>query len=195
MLAKEVRYTTSKPQTSRPIDLNKIPIPSFYFLMLEFVRARWPDLKLTSDQEPKPDGYPFMYDRVAVPLPFVYHNGIKFGCSTAKRTKANKFAFISKGKEPQMCAVVRRMVADNNIPVMLWDSHAIELEAFTAYANQFADSEIIRIEDVVAPIALCLLSARYQFPPYSRVDLWVAILYKKTGAEAATDEDVSEDCS
>ncbi|KAG8683162.1 hypothetical protein FRC09_016254, partial [Ceratobasidium sp. 395] len=105
MLAKEVRYTTSKPRTSRPIDLNKIPIPSFYFLILEFVRARWPDLKLTSDQEPKPDGYPFMYDRVAVPLPFVYRNGIKFGCSTAKRTKANKFAFISKGSSLIPCQI------------------------------------------------------------------------------------------
>ncbi|KAG9121715.1 hypothetical protein FRC07_002231 [Ceratobasidium sp. 392] len=206
MLAHEIRYTTGKQQHRR-VDLHAIKsIPGLYFLMLDFARTCWPHLRLTSDQEPEPGGYPFLYDRVAETLPFVYRNGLKFGCETAKRTKADRFAFVKfgdscipcrleylfrltvKDEEPRLCAAVAPMVADEAIPVMPWDEYALELGTFTAYADKFGPFCVVAIEQIVAPMALCKLRARSQLYPYTPMDLWVAILYDRTGTEEDGDE-------
>jgi hypothetical protein len=138
MFAKETRYITGK--RSQRVDLHSTPVPGLYFLMLDFARTCWPDLQLTSDLEPEPGGYPFIYNKVAETLPFVYRNGIRFGCESTKRTQADKLAFVQFGnsfvpcrieylfritvekKEPRICAVVAQMVADDHIPAMPWDA-------------------------------------------------------------------------
>lgn len=93
MMAKETRYTSGKQ--SQKIDLHRTTVPGLYFLVLDFARTCWPELRLTSNQEPEPHGYPFLYDKVADALPFVYRNGIRFGSATTKRTEADKFAFMT----------------------------------------------------------------------------------------------------
>ncbi|QRV77507.1 Transposase family tnp2 [Ceratobasidium sp. AG-Ba] len=161
MLARETTYTTGK-HSIRHVNLHSLPLEGLYYLMLEFARTCWPDLRLTSDVEPVPGGYPFLYDKAAETLPFVYRNGIKFGCATATRTKADRFAFVRFGqslvpcrieylfrltvekKEPRLCAVVAQMMADNNIPLMPWDEYAEQLGAYTAYAKQFLPFQLER---------------------------------------------------
>ncbi|KAG9124610.1 hypothetical protein FRC07_010956 [Ceratobasidium sp. 392] len=206
MLAQEVQYTTGK-QLHKQINLHGIKsILGLYFLMVNFARTCWPHLQLTSDQEREPGGYPFIYDRVAETLPVVYQNGIKFGCETAKRTKADRFAFVKfgdplipcrleylfrltvKDEEARLCAAVAPMVADKAIPVMPWDKYALELGTFTAYANKFAPFRVIAIKQIVAPMALCKLRARSQVYPHTPMDLWIAILYDQTGTEEDGDD-------
>ncbi|QRV82786.1 Transposase family tnp2 [Ceratobasidium sp. AG-Ba] len=204
MLARETTYTTGK-HSIRHVNLHSLPLEGLYYLMLEFARTCWPDLRLTSDVEPVPGGYPFLYDKAAETLPFVYRNGIKFGCATATRTKADRFAFVRFGqslvpcrieylfrltvekKEPRLCAVVAQMMADNNIPLMPWDEYAEQLGAYTAYAKQFLPFQVVSIEQIVSPMALCQLKARAQSYPHQTLSLWVAILYDRTGSEANDD--------
>lgn len=212
-MSRETRHTSGKQ--SQRLDLHRTTVPGLYFLVLDFARACWPDLQLTSDQEPEPYGYTFLYDKVAETLPFVYRNGIRFGSATAKHTEADKFAFITFGDtrvpckieyllrirvadwEPQMCAIVAQMMADQHIPIMPWDQlyvlsylsyidltvffllNAVELGTFTAYADQFASFCVVPIEGVVAPTALCKLQARSTLPPRNTIKLWIAILYDR----------------
>lgn len=137
MMARQTRFTSGKQ--SQRIDLHRTTVPGLYFLVLDFAKVCWPQLQLTSDQEPEPNGYPFLYNQVAEALPFIYRNGIRFGSATARRTEADKYAFLKSGNstapykieyllrvivsdlEPRLCAVVAHMVADQHIPVMPWD--------------------------------------------------------------------------
>ncbi|KAF8595016.1 hypothetical protein BDV93DRAFT_576770 [Ceratobasidium sp. AG-I] len=195
MMAQQTRFTSGK-QAQR-VDLHRTTVPGLYFLVLDFARGCWPHLQLTSDHEPEPNGYPFLYDQVAEVLPFVYRNGIRFGPATAKRTEADKYAFIKSGDatvpckieyllrigvaglEPRLCAVVAHMVADQHIPVMPWDKFAVELGTFTAYADRFSPFTVIPVEDIIAPMALCTFSMRSSFRPQRMLKLWVAILYDR----------------
>ncbi|KAG9098520.1 hypothetical protein FS749_003616 [Ceratobasidium sp. UAMH 11750] len=138
MLAQEIHYTTRK-HSSRATNLHSLPICGLYYLLLDFAHTCWPELNLTSDLELTQGGYPFIHDRVAKILPFIYRNGIKFGYANAKRTQADRFAFVKfdsllvpcrieylfcltvKDKAPQLCAVVAQLVADKEIPAMPWD--------------------------------------------------------------------------
>ncbi|KAG9076809.1 hypothetical protein FRC06_009312, partial [Ceratobasidium sp. 370] len=101
-----------------------------------------------------------------------------FGSTTATRTTTDKFAFIKFGdalipckleylfrltvekKELQLCAVVAQMVVDERVPAMPWDEYALELGTFTAYADRFSDFQVVKIEQVLAPMALCKLKAQ-----------------------------------
>lgn len=160
MMARQTQFTGGRQ--SQKLNLHRTTVPGLYFLVLDFARACWPHLRLTSDQEPEPDGYPFLYDQVAETLPFVYRNGIRFGSATAKRTEADKFGFVKSGnsltpcrieyllrmrvsdQEPRMCAVIAPMAADQDIPIMPWDQLYVFLPlAYPSFINVVSFSVLL----------------------------------------------------
>lgn len=106
--------------------------------MLAHCQLLWPDLNIIDDHSME-DGTPLYGHRTAKSLSYIRKDGIRYGCSTNKKSQVDSFAFISTagsrvpiqihylfliefaGKSPQVSALVRRMVSDANIPVFPWD--------------------------------------------------------------------------
>jgi hypothetical protein len=120
-------------------DLRKLPIPGIYNLLLEFSRCRWPELNIVHDFATDSNGTPFFGEGSARMCSFIIKDGIRYGCSTAKRTQADRFACIEingtrlpyqlvyhfeisvGGRTSVMCSVVKRCCGDEDIPPMPWD--------------------------------------------------------------------------
>lgn len=85
------------------------------------------------------EGFPFLASRVARLVGYVRKDGIRYGCTSNKKSKVDCYAFIRNEqlrtpaeisalfilqlaeKAPQVCALIRRMTADDNIPQLPWD--------------------------------------------------------------------------
>jgi len=110
-----------------------------YRLLLHYLQELWPDLNIIDDASIQ-DGTPFYRSKAVRPVAYIRKDGIRYGSSINKRTKADSFAFISDGsdrrvpveivallsvtlgeKAPHVCALIRRMSRDNNIPEFPWD--------------------------------------------------------------------------
>lgn len=132
---------TSKGK-AHPINLRLIPHgnnPNIYLLMLAFARKQWPGLDIIDDFTIKAGATVFHGTQSARSFPFIYKDGIRYGCSMATRTDADQYALvditgsrvpcriinhfqISVGNEkPLVCSVIQRLVSNNDIPQFPWD--------------------------------------------------------------------------
>ncbi|KAG1765514.1 hypothetical protein EV702DRAFT_1050991 [Suillus placidus] len=110
----------------------------FYPILLQYCCSLWPDLHLVGDLSCD-NGNPFYVNKVARALTYICKDGIHYGCTMNWRMHTDSFAFISQGRTcvpvqitalfmvgvldvvPHVCAVVRRLVSDDDIPAMPWD--------------------------------------------------------------------------
>jgi hypothetical protein len=114
------------------------PVGTAYPLLLNYARSRWPNLQLIDDFSLEP-GMPFVASRAAHAVGYIRKDGIRYGCTSNKKTKADCYAFITEAnvrspveisslfviqvadKTPHVCAMVRRLMSDDNIPALPWD--------------------------------------------------------------------------
>lgn len=112
--------------------------PNLYQLLLFYSQARWPELELIDDFSLGP-GTQFSGSMSARSIGYIRKDGIRYGCTSNKKSKVDCFAFLKEAnlrvpveishlvilqvadKEPHVCAVVRRMLSDGDIPHLPWD--------------------------------------------------------------------------
>ncbi|KAF8803058.1 hypothetical protein BYT27DRAFT_7110771 [Phlegmacium glaucopus] len=123
--------------------IQRDPTGQTYRLLLEYSQILWPDLNLVAQFSPI-DGLSLIPGNVAREVPYIRKDGIRYGCTSNKRTQADSLAFISQSAEsdirqaveiinyyviqipntnkpPHVCALVRRMFSDDQLPRMPWD--------------------------------------------------------------------------
>ncbi|KAG2335647.1 hypothetical protein BDR05DRAFT_898020, partial [Suillus weaverae] len=177
-------------RTAKLINLCTYSSPQgvFYPILLQYFRSLWPDLNLVGDLSCD-NGTPFYANKVARALMYIRKDGICYGCTMNRRTHSDSFAFISQGRTrvpvqimalfvvgvldvvPHVCAVVRRLVSDDNIPAMPWDLNASTLGIHVSYA-ELGPQEVIPVSRIECPLAL--------IPVYSNIikkDLWITISF------------------
>jgi hypothetical protein len=129
------------PASTNPKPTNLRALPAhIYPLLLRFAQQHWSAISVVDDfTVVKGDEIPLVASRCARSLPFIVKDGIRFGCSTAKRTQDDQDACadlecgrvpckiryhfeLAVGNEaPVICSVIERWFADENIPTMPWD--------------------------------------------------------------------------
>lgn len=116
-----------------------LPGGQSYVLLLHYLRNLWPELHIVDDSS-LDEGITFYRARSCRRLVYVRKDGIRYGLTTNKRTDADSMAFIlsSAGhpipveiiallsvklgqQRPHVCALIRRMYKDNQIPTFPWD--------------------------------------------------------------------------
>ncbi|KAG1749066.1 uncharacterized protein EDB91DRAFT_1244855 [Suillus paluster] len=173
----------------------------FYPILLQYCRSLWPDLHLVGDLSCN-NGIPFYANKVARALAYIRKDGIRYGCTMNWRTHADSFVFISQGRTrvpvqitalfvvgvfdvvPHVCAVVRRLVSDDDIPAMPWDPYASTLGIHVSY-TELGPQEVVPVSQIECPLAL--------IPVHSNVlkkDLWITVSFDHAGNEP---EDYLED--
>ncbi|RDB30064.1 hypothetical protein Hypma_014106 [Hypsizygus marmoreus] len=116
-----------------------LPNGASYSLMLRYVQTLWPDEDIINDQS-LDNGTPFYRAKTCRPLSYVRKDGIRFGSTHNRATNADSIAFMLDEaghrvpieivsllsvqlaeKTPHVCAIVRRMYCNDDIPVFPWD--------------------------------------------------------------------------
>jgi hypothetical protein len=125
---------------SKLFDVSSIlPDGQSYSLLLQYFKHLWPDLNIKNDNSME-EGTSFYRAKTCRPLTYVRKDGIRYGSTMNKRTKADSLAFISDRaghrvpveiisilsvklaeKPPHVCALIQRMRRDDNIPSFPWD--------------------------------------------------------------------------
>lgn len=123
--------------------LQRDPTGQIYRLLLAYSQSLWPDLHLVA-QFSMTEGLSFIPGNVAREVPYIRKDGIRYGCTSNKRTQADSLAFVSQSavsdirqaveiinyyviqipntdKPPHVCSLVRRMFSDDQLPRMPWD--------------------------------------------------------------------------
>ncbi|KAG1736380.1 hypothetical protein EDD22DRAFT_982388 [Suillus occidentalis] len=147
-----------------------LPQGVFYPILLQYCRSLWPDLHLVGDLSCD-NGTPFYANKVSRALTYIRKDGIRYGCTMNRRTHADSFAFILQGRMhvpvqimalfvvgvldviPHVCAVVRRLVSDNDIPAMPWDLYASTLGIHVSYM-ELGPQEMVPVSWIECPLAL-----------------------------------------
>ncbi|KAL0948125.1 hypothetical protein HGRIS_010742 [Hohenbuehelia grisea] len=185
-------------QLGKPVNIrNILPEGQVYSLLLRYFQLLWPELNLVPEFSEEP-GRVFTGANIARPLPYVKKDGIQYGSTSNRRTRADSWALIREGatrvpveiftlfvvkipntdKPPHVCAIIRRMFGDAQIPVMPWGLFASTLGIHTSYANEFCAYEVIPVAKIDSPLALIpIRSSRIQR------DLWVSVSFDRTGGE------------
>lgn len=117
------------------------PDGKLYAALLKYSQQLWPDLRLIDDHS-LGDGTPFVASSVARALPYIRKDGLRYGSKNNRRTQADKYAFVktqpgssrtpveilwlfalqvANQRNYHVCAVVRRMLEDENIPQFPWN--------------------------------------------------------------------------
>ena len=118
---------------------NLLPDGRAYSLLLRYLQVLWPDLNII-DESSVGAGTTFYRSKSCRLLSYVRKDGIRYGSTSNRRTKADSLAFIldSTGKPvpvetialfsiqlgdhpTHICALVHRMYRDNHIPSFPWD--------------------------------------------------------------------------
>lgn len=127
-------------RVGKPIDImDLLPNGTAYGLLLQYLQGIWPDLNLIADTSPHP-GTLFDRRKSSTALSFIRKDGIRYGSSQNKRSRADSFAFISDGsamripveiisilnvkinnKPAHICAIVKRLYSDTSLPQLPWD--------------------------------------------------------------------------
>ncbi|KAG1731002.1 hypothetical protein EDB19DRAFT_2010037 [Suillus lakei] len=160
----------------------------FYPILLQYCHSLWPDLHLVGDLLCN-NGTPFYANKVACALTYIHKDGIHYGCTMNRHTHTDSFAFISQGRTcvpvqimalfmvgvldviPHVCAVVRRLVSDDDIPAMPWDLYASTLGIHVSY-TELGPQEVVPVSQIKCPLAL--------IPVHSNVlkkDLWITVSF------------------
>jgi hypothetical protein len=71
------------------------PTATTYPLPLHYAHSLWPDLQLINDF-PLGPRTPFVASRAAHVVGYIHKDGIRYGCTSNKKTRANCYAFIAK---------------------------------------------------------------------------------------------------
>ncbi|KAJ8693146.1 hypothetical protein PTI98_010388 [Pleurotus ostreatus] len=173
------------------------PTGEYYRLLLRYFQDLWPDLDLVTEFANHP-GQAFVAERVARALPYIRKDGIRYGCASNRRTQADCYAFIIEDqarlpvkieallvvnipgchKPPHVCAIVKRLRADENIPILPWDHMSSTLGIHTSYHDEFWGLEVISAAQIDAPLAMVSV--------YSSVierQLSIAISFDHAGTE------------
>ncbi|KAH9940309.1 hypothetical protein B0H21DRAFT_697685, partial [Amylocystis lapponica] len=144
-----------------------------YGLALAYCRQLYPDLNLIDDFSVDP-GVLFTAHKVARALPYIRKDGIRYGSTANRRTKADSYAFITntislqrypveisallgfkiQDNAPHICAVIRKFKTAENMPALPWDLYASTLGIHVSYAGDLGDYEIIPVSRIDAPLAL-----------------------------------------
>lgn len=133
-----------KRVSRKTIDLNIYdPSGHTYKLLLQHCATLWPALNLVQEFSHTP-GLAFVSSSVAREVPYVRKDGIRYGCTANKRTQVDSLALITQSLDSQfrypveiinffvvqvpnsglpahVCALVRRLLSDDDIPHFLWD--------------------------------------------------------------------------
>ncbi|KAJ3508326.1 hypothetical protein NLJ89_g5817 [Agrocybe chaxingu] len=189
----------------KPINLRSHdPSGATYKLLLKYCQLLWPDLNLVPEFSHTP-GRAFVGTNVAREVPYIRKDGLRYGSTSNKRTKVDSLALISPtpdtrhaveiislfviqipnvNKPPHVCACVRRLYADDELPNFPWDLYASTLGIQVAYADRYFPPEIIPITQIVAPIGLIEVHSRKIQAP-----VWITISFDHTGNEPDDLED------
>lgn len=141
MLVSGSTIIMSKGQ-AQPTNLRLLPHrdnPNIYMLMLKFAHTQWPALDIVDNLTIRAGATVFHGTQSARSFPFIYKDGIHYGCFMATHTDADQYALanisgsqipcriinhfqISVGNEkPLGCTIIQQFVSDNNIPQFPWD--------------------------------------------------------------------------
>ncbi|PPQ79796.1 hypothetical protein CVT26_012594 [Gymnopilus dilepis] len=176
------------------------PSGNLYRLFLSYCQSLWPDLNLVPQFSPV-EGRSFVPNNVARPVPYIRKDGIRYGCMENKRTKADSVVFISQSeqsdireaaeilayyvvcipdtdKSPHVCAVVRRLFSDEQLPHLPWDLYSSILGIQVSHADRFHPPEIIPVSRISAPLGIAKI-----FLNSIQSEVWVAISFDHVGAE------------
>ncbi|KAI0044241.1 hypothetical protein FA95DRAFT_1497378 [Auriscalpium vulgare] len=190
-------------RVGQPVNLYHIrlrhPSPAdLYSLLLQHCQILWPELALRREFS-MAEGTVFRHNEVARRLSYICKDGLRYGCTANQQTQSDVFAFVLRGglrvpveieylfrvempdsgKPPSVCAVVRRLRRDNNIPVMPWDLHASLLGIQVTYADQFHEYEVIPATDIDCPLALIPVHAERTMQ-----DLWISVSFDHVRADS-----------
>ncbi|KAG1888094.1 hypothetical protein F4604DRAFT_1916005 [Suillus subluteus] len=187
-----MRYPPQDPQEAKLLKAKFINLRTFgpggviYPLLISYCQALWPDLNIV-DNFSLDNGTVFFTSKVARALTYIRKDGIRCGCMTNRRTQTDAYAFILsrlpveittllivglRDKVPHICALVRRLKSNDNIPLMPWALYESTLGIHTSYSNEYHPYEIIPVSRIASPLAL--------IPVYSNVikkSLWIAVLF------------------
>ena len=113
-------------------------VGDIYTLALDYCCMCWQNLDMISNYS-MDEGTPLFASKSVCTISYVHKDGIHYGCLSNRRTKVDSFAFIREdqqrtpveintimilqigGEAPHLCALIHRMVADNNLPCFPWD--------------------------------------------------------------------------
>ncbi|KAF5368271.1 hypothetical protein D9615_010359 [Tricholomella constricta] len=184
-----------KHQKSKFIDLRSLHNGQVYGLVLAHLQQVYPDLNLIDDHS-QAQGTPFWGRKSTTSVSYIRKHGLRYGCASNTRTQADSFAFITRngarvpvqlhtllvvtlaGRPPHVCALIRRLSSDENLPDFPWDLFASVLGIHVAYADTFEAFEVVPVSVIDAPLGL--------IPVHSNTinrDLWVFVSFDHTGAE------------
>ncbi|KAB5590975.1 hypothetical protein CTheo_5591 [Ceratobasidium theobromae] len=146
------------PQHSRIPTLQQVG-NDIYLALLRFAQARWPDYHLKHDQNQEAGGTLFLLAQMVELLDFVYINGVRYGCTSSRRTLNDRhivanfsdsqlhacrieylFRIHVKSEAPVLIAAVKCFVTSNNLPTMPWDLRCVILLRFAkGFASALED--------------------------------------------------------
>jgi hypothetical protein len=131
----------------KPVNLHKLSPAGLddnetnvYTLSLEHCQQVWPDLHLQRELSDQP-GTAFLGHQVARRLMYIRKDGLRYGSVANTKSSVDSFAFVRKGdqrvptrieelfavqipgsnKPPHVCAIVRKLFSDDQVPIMPWD--------------------------------------------------------------------------
>jgi hypothetical protein len=112
--------------------------PLLYHRVLGYCRLLWPNLHLLDDMDVTA-GNAFDSAQAARRFNYIRMNSIRYSSAVSGRTQKDRFALVDfdgicvpweiryhfeisiYDKPPDLCSVVRRLVSDDDLPVMPWD--------------------------------------------------------------------------
>ncbi|KAG1900836.1 uncharacterized protein F5891DRAFT_1225460 [Suillus fuscotomentosus] len=145
-----------------------------YPLLISYCRVLWPDLNIVDDFSLDDDTV-FFALKVARALTYIRKDGIR------SRLPAEITTLLAVGIQdnvPHVCALVRRLKSDENIPLMPWALYESTLGIHTSYANDYHPYEIIPVSRITSPLAL--------IPVHSNIvkkHLWISVSFDHSGTE------------
>ncbi|TFK48361.1 hypothetical protein OE88DRAFT_1684365 [Heliocybe sulcata] len=134
-------------------NLHKLKDKSIYGMLLVYCQKLWPDIHIIDDLTPDPNATMFVGARSARMLPFIYKDGIRYGCSTAVRTQADCFACIDFPEFRAPCELLYHFeLTLRGRPSVL--APTTDLGIHAVYHDLFEEAEVVATTNIAAPVAV-----------------------------------------